>query len=82
MKNVIIAAAVSMMSIGLAYADDAKPAADSAKGPGTVGAMKEATPPGVATNPQQVDAQQGKADEKHSPGTVGAAPGVENGTKK
>ncbi len=45
------------------------------KGPGTVGAMQNAPSAGIAIDPGQVQAQQGRTA-KSSPGTVGAAPGA------
>ena len=48
---------------------------NNSKSPGTTGAMKTPTAPGVATDPQQVQGQQGDAA-KQSAGTVGAAPGA------
>ena len=49
--------------------------------PGTTGAMKTPTAPAVATNPQEVQAQEGDAA-KHSAGTVGAAPGADTQSQK
>ena len=49
---------------------------NNSKSPGATGAMQTPTAPGVATDPQHVQAQQGDAA-KHSAGTVGAAPGAD-----
>ena len=48
---------------------------NNSKSPGTTGAMKSPSGPAVATDPQQVQAQQGDSA-KQSAGTVGAAPGA------
>lgn len=61
---------------GAAYAQSSDKQMNNDKtSPGTTGAMKTPTAPAVATNPQEVQAQQGDAA-KHSAGTVGAAPGA------
>lgn len=49
--------------------------------PGSTGAMQNAPANGVATDPQQVQSQQGDKA-KSSPGTVGAAPGADTKSQK
>ena len=77
MKTAIIAFAALGLAATAAYADDNSNASmNNSKSPGTTGAMSTPTAPAVATDPQQVQAQQGDSA-KHSGGTVGAAPGGE-----
>lgn len=74
MKTLIIAfAAISIAGPALAQGNDNS--MNNAKSPGSTGAMKTPTAPGVATDPQGVAAQQGSSS-KSSAGTVGAAPGA------
>ena len=77
MKTALIAFAALGLATTVAYADDSSSAPmNNTKSPGTTGAMSTPTAPAVATDPQQVQAQQGDAA-KHSGGTVGAAPGAD-----
>lgn len=78
MKVALAAVAALGLTMVAAHADDSqmKPMNSDKTSPGTTGAMKNSTAPGVATDPQQVKAQQGDAA-KSSPGTVGAAPGAD-----
>ena len=79
MKALPIAFAALCLAASVAHADDKSTTQmNNDKSPGTTGAMKTPTAPAVATDPQQVQAQQGDSA-KHSAGTVGAAPGA--GTK-
>ncbi len=76
MKTALIAFAALGLATTVAYADDSSNAPmNNSKSPGTTGAMSTPTAPAVATDPQQVQAQQGDPA-KHSAGTVGAAPGA------
>lgn len=76
MKTLIISVAALGLLGGAALAQSSdKPMNNDKTSPGTTGAMKTPTAPAVATDPQQVQAQQGDAA-KHSAGTVGAAPGA------
>lgn len=76
MKAALIAFAALGLATTAAYADDtAKAPMNNSKSPGTTGAMQTPTAPAVATDPQQVQAQQGDTA-KQSAGTVGAAPGA------
>lgn len=76
MKSALIAFAALGLMAGVAHAEDKSTTPmNNEKSPGTTGAMKTPTAPSVATDPQQVQAQQGDAA-KHSAGTVGAAPGA------
>lgn len=81
MKIVLAAlATLTLLSSG-AYAQSSDKAMNSDKtSPGTTGAMKTPTAPAVATDPQQVQAQQGDAA-KNSAGTVGAAPGADTNSQ-
>ena len=74
MKTLIIAIMALGLGTGAALAEDNT--MNNSKSPGTTGAMTTPTAPGVATDPQQVQAQQGDAA-KSSAGTVGAAPGAD-----
>ena len=77
MKTAIIAFAALGFAATVAHADDnSKAPMNNSKSPGTTGAMSTPTAPAVATDPQQVQAQQGDAA-KQSGGTVGAAPGAD-----
>ena len=77
MKTALITLAAFGMVAGAAYAQSAdKPMNNDKTSPGTTGAMSTPTAPAVATDPQQIQAQQGDAA-KHSAGTVGAAPGAD-----
>ena len=77
MKTVIYGVAALALSLTAAQAQSMnKTDSGSAKGPGAVGAMQNAPANGIATDPQQVQSQQGNAG-KASPGTVGAAPGAD-----
>lgn len=81
MKSTIIALAALGMLSGAAYAQSsAMPMNSDKTSPGTTGAMATPTAPAVATNPQEVQAQQGDAA-KHSAGTVGAAPGADTNSQ-
>ena len=77
MKTALIAIAALGLAATLAHAEDKSTTPmNNSKSPGATGAMQSPTAPGVATDPQQVQAQQGDAA-KHSAGTVGAAPGAD-----
>ena len=76
MKTALVALATLGLLAGAAYAQSEKPMNNDKTSPGTTGAMKTPTAPAVATDPQQVQAQQGDAA-KNSAGTVGAAPGAD-----
>jgi hypothetical protein len=80
MSRILIALATLGLAIGAAHAQGDN-SMNNAKAPGTTGAMKTPTAPGVATDPQQVQAQQGDAA-KSSAGTVGAAPGADTQSQK
>ncbi len=81
MKSTVIALAALGMLSGAAYAESSvKPMNNENTSPGTTGAMSTPTAPAVATNPQEVQAQQGDAA-KHSAGTVGAAPGADTNSQ-
>lgn len=80
MKTALIAFAALGLSLAAAHAADDN-SMNNSKSPGTTGAMKTPTAPGVATDPQQVKEQQGSAA-KSSPGTVGAAPGAATQSQK
>ncbi|MCX8252363.1 hypothetical protein RHAL1_02178 [Beijerinckiaceae bacterium RH AL1] len=80
MSRILIAFATLGLAIGAAHAQGDN-SMNNAKAPGTTGAMKTPTAPGVATDPQQVQAQQGDAA-KSSAGTVGAAPGADTQSQK
>lgn len=76
MRVSIVSVAMLALTLGAAQAQSSMKPDDSTKtSPGTVGAMANAPADGVATDPAQVRAQQGK-DDRSSPGTVGAAPGT------
>lgn len=76
MKTVVTALAILALSGSLALAEGSnKPMNSTKHSSGTVGAMQNTQGDGIATNPEQVKAQQGGAT-KASPGTVGAAPGT------
>lgn len=76
MKSIFKFLAFSLLLTGAAQAQSMNKT-DNPKhqSPGTTGAMQNAPANGIATDPQQVEAQQGDAG-KSSPGTVGAAPGA------
>jgi hypothetical protein len=75
MKAIIIGVAALGLSLSVAQAQEMNKSDNgNAKGPGTTGAMQNAPANGVATDPQQVQAQQGDSA-RASAGTVGAAPG-------
>ena len=77
MKTAIYGTAALALSLTAAQAQSMNKTDNSnAKGPGAVGAMQNAPANGIATDPQQVQAQQ-KGSAKSSPGTVGAAPGAD-----
>ena len=77
MKHVIIAAAAAAFSLSAVHAQSMNKEGDpKQQSPGSTGAMQNAPANGVATDPQQVQAQQGNSS-KASPGTVGAAPGAD-----
>ena len=80
MKALLIATAALGLAAGAAHAESDN-SMNNTKSPGATGAMKTPTAPGVATDPQQVEAQQGGAA-KSSPGTVGAAPGAGTQSQK
>ena len=80
MKTILIALATLGITAGAAHAQNDN-SMNNSKSPGTTGAMKTPTAPGVATDPQQVQAQQGDAA-KSSAGTVGAAPGADTQSQK
>ncbi len=66
MKTALIAFAALGLATTVAYADDSSNAPmNNSKSPGTTGAMSTPTAPAVATDPQQVQAQQGDPA-KHS----------------
>ena len=75
MKTIMIAAIAFGLGTGAALAQSEN-SMNNTKSPGTTGAMQTPTAPGVATDPQQVQAQQGNSA-KSSAGTVGAAPGAD-----
>lgn len=76
MKMFFASVAVLGLLGGAALAQSSdKPMNNDKTSPGTTGAMSTPTAPAVATNPQEVQAQQGDSA-KHSAGTVGAAPGA------
>lgn len=77
MKFVLIAAAAATLWFGPVHAQSMNKGGDpKQQSPGSTGAMQNAPANGVATDPQQVQAQQGDKS-KASPGTVGAAPGAD-----
>lgn len=82
MKAAFIAIAALGLVATAAHADDksTKPMNSEKMSPGTTGAMKTPTAPAVATDPEQVKAQQGDAS-KQSAGTVGAAPGADTNSQ-
>ncbi len=75
----MIACAALAISAGAAAAQNSMNSDKTS--PGTTGAMKNADAPAIATDPQQVQAQQGDAS-KQSAGTVGAAPGADTKSQK
>lgn len=75
MRSILIAVVGLGLAAGAAVAQSDKPMNNDKMSPGTTGAMQNPGP-GVATDPQQVQAQQGNAG-KASAGTVGAAPGAD-----
>ena len=80
MTRILIALATLGLTIGAAHAQGDN-SMNNSKSPGTTGAMQTPTAPGVATDPQQVQAQQGNSS-KASAGTVGAAPGADTQSQK
>ena len=81
MKIALVALCAFGLLSSAAYAQSSdKPMNNEKMSPGTTGAMKTPTAPAVATDPQQVQAQQGDAA-KHSAGTVGAAPGADTNSQ-
>ncbi len=77
MKSIFIAVAALTVCIGAAQAQSMnKHDNPKQQSPGSTGAMQNAPANGVATDPQQVQAQQGNSS-KASPGTVGAAPAAD-----
>ena len=77
MRSILIAAAAATLSLGAVHAQSMNKQSDpKQQSPGSTGAMQNAPANGVATDPQQVQAQQGDKS-KASPGTVGAAPGAD-----
>lgn len=80
MTRILIALATLGLTIGAVHAQGDN-SMNNSKSPGTTGAMQTPTAPGVATDPQQVQAQQGNSS-KASAGTVGAAPGADTQSQK
>ena len=77
MKSIFAAAATLVLSISAVGAQSMNKENDpKQQSPGSTGAMQNAPANGVATDPQQVQAQQG-SNSKASPGTVGAAPAAD-----
>ena len=77
MRNMIGALVAISLSAGFASAQSMNKHDDpKQQSPGSTGAMQNAPANGVATDPQQVQAQQGSSS-KASPGTVGAAPAAD-----
>ena len=80
MKRIMIAIATLGVTIGAAAAQNEN-SMNKTQSPGTTGAMSTPTAPGVATDPQQVQQQQGDSS-RSSAGTVGAAPGADTQSQK
>ena len=77
MKTALFAFAAVALSCGAAQAQSMNKHDDpKQQSSGATGAMQNAPANGVATDPQQVQAQQGSSS-KASPGTVGAAPAAD-----
>lgn len=83
MKKLIFASLAAIpFLVGAAHAQSVNKTDDSKQqSPGSTGAMQNAPSNGVATDPQQVQSQQGEKA-KSSPGTVGAAPGADTKSQK
>lgn len=82
MRKYIFAAAAAFPLISAAYAQSVNKTDDpKQQSPGSTGAMQNAPANGVATDPQQVQSQQGDKS-KSSPSTVGAAPGADTKSQK
>ena len=77
MKSVYCAAVMLGLALSAANAQSMDKHDDpKQQSSGATGAMQNAPANGVATDPQQVQAQQGSST-KASPGTVGAAPAAD-----